>query len=451
MRQWESSSWFEQVQDWISRVLKAYGVHQNGPLYRVTLGLGATVWTVPTSEGELYFKAVAPPRVHEAELVARVAPFSRGHIPTPLAVEDSEGWLLSPSIGTSLAGDPRLADLEHTRRVFADAAELQLALSDSTEHVAEGGLPGMLPDYVPEYLEEALTTHASLPAEHPLHVSPRDADLLLQGMGTVRRAAEVLAASPLPPTLQQGALAPEQVLVPSSHRAPIMFVGWGAARWAHPFELVGTAVEQLCTSYQCEPSDEPVRTIVSAYLAPFTRFAPQSQLEDLLAPALLLSHAQRHEALMDLLLAAEPEDQAAAAPEVMALLAEALAAPPATRRSVRGHASRRQKQRGTGGRRQGTPRAHQAPPTPASPAQVAAAQAAPVPQTPAQQTPAQQRTSPQQAPAQQTPAQQRTSPQQAPAQQTPPPQTPTQQDPPQTNAGRPPVTRRSRRRAEEGS
>lgn len=346
MRQWRSSSWLEQAQDWISRVLKAYGVQQTDPLHRITLGLAATVWTVPTSEGVLYFKAAAPPRVHEAELVARVAPVSRGHVPTPLAVEATEGWLLSPSIGSSLAGDARLADLEHTRRVFADAAEMQLSFSDAAERIAEGGIPGMLPDYIPQYLEEALMTHASLPREHPLHVSAHDADLLLQGMDTVKAAAGLLDEVALPATLQQGALAPEQVLVPSSHRAPVMFVGWGAARWAHPFELVGTAVEQLCTSYQCEPGDEPVRSIVNAYLAPFTRFAPQSQLHDLLAPALLLSHAQRHEALMELLLAAEPEDQAAAAPEVMALLAEALAAPPAARRGPRGQGARARKARG---------------------------------------------------------------------------------------------------------
>lgn len=354
MRQWESSSWFEQAQDWISRVLTAYQIHQTGPLRRVSLGLAATVWTVPTSEGELYFKAAAPPRVHEAELVARIAPVSRGHVPTPLAVETTEGWMLSPSIGTSLAGDSRMTDLEHTRRVFSDAAELQLALSDSAEKVAEGGLPGMLPDYVPEYLEEALTTHASLPHDHPLHISARDADLLLQGMDTVKQAAALLQASPVPATLQQGTLAPEQVLVPSSHRAPVMFVGWGSARWAHPFELVGTAVDQLCTAYQCEPGDEPVRAIVSAYLEPFTRFAPQEALEDLLAPALLLSHAQRHETLMDLLLAADPEDQVAAGPEVMALLALALAAPPAARRGPRAHGSRAQGSRGQGTRGQGS-------------------------------------------------------------------------------------------------
>jgi len=334
---WESASWADAAQDWIDRVLEAYGVARNGELERVSRGLSATVLRVPTEAGTLFFKASAPPRAHEAELLARIAPHSRGHVPTPLAVELDEGWSLSPGLGTPLsdgrtpraAGEAaREASARTWRRAFADAADLQLAFSAAQDPLAEGGMPGFLPGQAAEYLDEALMRHASYPAGHPLHVGAADADLLARGLGAVESAAAALEAAGLPLTLQQGSLLPSQIVAPSASRAPTMFIGWGEARWSHPFGLIGEAVQRMCEVYGVEPTQEPVRSMVRAYLAPFEACAGAggADLVDLIGPASLVAAAQRHEALMELLDDADPADQEAASPEVMRLLATALAA-----------------------------------------------------------------------------------------------------------------------------
>lgn len=336
MQQWESASWNSSVQDWISRVLDAYGVSQAGPLERVTHGLGAVVFSVPTEAGPLYFKAAAPTRSHEAELVSRIAPRSKGLIPQPLAVELDEGWMLSPGLGDTLSEQPVPRDPGGWRRVFAEAASLQTALSAAAEELAEGGMPGFLPDSAAEYLNGALLLHAQLPPEHPLHISGEDAEMLAQGLATVEDATSRLAAVPVPLTLQQGTLDPAQILVPASARASHLFIGWADARWSHPFGLVGETVQRLCEVHGVEPSQEPVRSMLLAYLEPFTDAAPVSELVELLGPASLVAQAQRHEALVELLLLADPEDQAAYAPEALRRLAGALATPGRTsRRSAR--------------------------------------------------------------------------------------------------------------------
>lgn len=336
MRQWESSSWSDSVQDWISRVLSNYGVTQTGPYRRVTLDLAATVLEVPTEAGVLYFKATAPARSHEAEIVAKIAGHSRGHVPSPLAIAPDEGWFLSPGMGSTVTTPAADLPAKHWNRVFSDAAQLQLSLAGAAEDLAEGGVPGLLPNQTAEYLDEALTMQASLPAEHPLHISGADADLLSNGLAVVEEAATILAAVEIPMTLQQGTLNPSQVLVPASTRAPLMFIGWGAARWSHPFGLIGPAVQELCSMHACEPNQEPVRSMVAAYLEPFTHLAPAAELEEMLAPAALLAYAQRYQASMDLLMGADREEQAAAAPEVMRLLGTALATPErSSRRSAK--------------------------------------------------------------------------------------------------------------------
>lgn len=322
VRQWESSSWLEQTQDWTDRVLSAVGVDRNGDAERVSLSLAATVWRVPTTEGDLFFKASAPPRAHEAELVTRLAPYSGGHIPVPLAVEPDEGWLLSPGIGRPATIASDLADPAQTSRIFSDAADLQLRVAAAPPDVlAEGGMPGLLPADLPAVVEEALGAHAQLPEQDPLHLAPEYADALLSRLEDVQAAADALVASGIPATLQQGELRAEQVLIPSSRRAPVMFIGWGEARWAHPFELIGSAVMRACSRFGVEPDAEPVRGMVDAYLARFSAHGSPDELRELLAPALMLSHAQRHEALMDLARAAEPEDRQVLAPRILEQLA----------------------------------------------------------------------------------------------------------------------------------
>lgn len=322
VRQWESSSWLGQAKDWIDRVLLALGVDRAGEAERVTLGLTATVLRIPTSEGDLYFKASAPPRSHEAELVTRLAPHAGGHIPVPLAVEPDEGWLLSPGLGRPPAPED-LSDPVGLRRIMADAADLQIRIAAAPQDVlAEGGMPGLLPADLPAIIEDALTMHASLPQDDPLHLRPEDAEALFQRMPQVSHAAQLLADSGVPASIQQGELRPEQVLLASSRRVPVMFVGWGEARWAHPFELVGSAVGRLCVRLEAEPDTEPVRGIVDAYLARFDAYGSVDELRELLVPALMLSHAQRHEALLELITAAEPADRLAAAPQVFDHLAQ---------------------------------------------------------------------------------------------------------------------------------
>lgn len=356
MKQWESASWNASVQDWISRVLEAYDVAQAGPLERVSHGLGAIVFSVPTEAGPLYFKAAAPTRTHEAELVSRIAPHSKGLVPQPLAVELDEGWMLSPGLGVTLATQTVPRDPGGWRRVFGEAAALQTSLSAAADELAEGGMPGFLPAAAADYLDTALLRHAQLPAGSPLHISGEDAELLSQGLATVEDATRRLAAVAVPFTLQQGTLDPEQILVPESARASHLFIGWADARWSHPFGLVGEAVQRLCEVHGVEPTQEPVRSTLLAYLDPFSDAAPVAELVELLGPASLVAQAQRHEALMELLLLADPEDQAKHAPEALRLLAGALATP--------GRASRRSARAGSrGSARQGLRTQASAPPS----------------------------------------------------------------------------------------
>lgn len=325
MRRWGSSSWLDSVQTWINRVCEAYQVEQTGRLERVDTTLGSTVLALTTQAGDLYFKAGAPTRQHEARLVATAAPFSGGRIQAPLAIESQRGWMLTPG-----AGIPLSHSTDRTpgmwRRALSEAAQLQLELSEHKETLSEFA-DGMLPTDVPYYLEDALALHASLPKDHPFHVSETDVEWLTSKAEVVTAAAAVLTESSLPMTLVQGNLGASQIIVPWSHRAPLVFLGWGGASIGHPFGILGPVLDELTEGFGAEIDEEPVLSALNDYLDVWAAFGSREELLDLVGPAILLANAQRHRYLMDLLRDADLKDQTAAAPEVMRVLAAACAVP----------------------------------------------------------------------------------------------------------------------------
>jgi hypothetical protein len=330
VQQWESSAWLGQVDAWVTRVLTTYEVERTGPLTRHNQSLSSTVFTAPTQAGSVYVKAPAPLRRGEAEVVALAAPHSDGHLVAPLAVEPSEGWLLTPATGTSLADSTRAArrrgdhSLPLTARVLADAAATQHAFLDLSEELDRAGLlVRLMPVGLAPGAQVAVEAHASLPDDHPLSLTAEDARALLKGLPRVERAAETLMASTVPQTLVPSALSLSDILVPSSKRAPVAFLGWGAARWTHPFSWVAPLIQEASLR-----SDEAeLSSAVEAYLDAFVGHGSPDELAALFGPAESLATLQQHQDLMELLLAAEPADQAAGAPEAFRLLREIFGEP----------------------------------------------------------------------------------------------------------------------------
>ncbi|WP_291279922.1 hypothetical protein [Galactobacter sp.] len=330
VRQWESQTWVDQVDAWVSHVLTTYGVERTGGLTLHSRGLSSVVFTAATQAGSVYLKVPAPIRATEADLVSLIAPHAQGHVVEPLAVEPEEGWILSPGTGQSLA------DLTHTARrrgdtsptltprVMTGATETQLALSGIADELTGAGLlAGLLPGDMEFHLAEAVERHSSLPAEHPLALMGADAQQLMKRVPQASESGARLASAGIPETLVPSALSLSDVLIPRSRRSPVAFLGWGMARWSHPFSWVAPLFNELSV----RSTEVELAAAMEAYVAGFASYGNADQLAGLFGPAESLAALQQHQDLMDLLLAAEPEDQVAAAPQAFMLLRDALRMP----------------------------------------------------------------------------------------------------------------------------
>jgi hypothetical protein len=65
---WIQSSWLEQANRWIDNELYQHGIQRLGAIAQPHIRHWSTVLRVPTSEGDIYFKAVIPNLAYEAAL-----------------------------------------------------------------------------------------------------------------------------------------------------------------------------------------------------------------------------------------------------------------------------------------------------------------------------------------------------------------------------------------------
>jgi hypothetical protein len=100
---WHRADWLEQATAWIRE-----RVDVTGEIEQPHARWWSTVRRVPTADGDLFFKAVAPVHRFEAALTARLAELQPGRVPEVVDVDAERGWCLMRDAG------PRLRELVDT-------------------------------------------------------------------------------------------------------------------------------------------------------------------------------------------------------------------------------------------------------------------------------------------------------------------------------------------------
>src|SRR5437016_1843638 len=130
---WEDSAFLAAARTWIESPLAGLGLELAGVIGQPHVRLWSTVLRVPTAEGDVYFKAVAPIHRFEAALTGLLAELQPGRVPEVIAVDAERGWMLMRDGGTRLRElvETR-ADLHHWERLLPEYAQLQIEMTPQT-------------------------------------------------------------------------------------------------------------------------------------------------------------------------------------------------------------------------------------------------------------------------------------------------------------------------------
>ena len=268
---WTEPDWLESVHDWIRLQLERVGLEAVGKIEQPHVRPWSTVLRAPTSSGPVWFKANAPALAHEAAVVEILAGRRPDLLPELLATDLERGWMLQAN------GGIRLREvLEENRnydvweQILPLCAELQIAVAADQERLLAAGAPDRRLTMLPGQFEELLGEKEALAS-----LTENELDRLHKLIPRIAADCRELEAYALPATIQHDDLHDGQVFV---REGRYLFFDWGDACVSHPFFTLVVTLAVLAHRLELEHGAPELDRFRDAYLEPWTRFRPRSEL-----------------------------------------------------------------------------------------------------------------------------------------------------------------------------
>lgn len=252
---------------WIHARVAELGLAITGRIEQPHLQPWSTVLRVPTTEGDLYFKASAPVQAFEVPLLAVLREDFADRLPEVLSYDVERAWMLMRDAGVPLREVVKTPhDVHHWLATVPLYAEMQIAAAQRVTELLDLGVPDLRLARLPDAFDE-LVARADLAADEraALHgVRPR-----------LAAVCEELAQDGIPETLQHNDLHFNNVLVRDGrHR----IFDWGDSSISHPFQTMRVTISFLMWTLGIEGDDEIDRQVRDAYLEPWSTYGTTNAL-----------------------------------------------------------------------------------------------------------------------------------------------------------------------------
>ena len=269
---WTEPDWLESVHDWIRLQLERVGLEAAGKIEQLHVRPWSTVLRAPTSSGPVWFKANAPALAHEAAVVEILAGRRPDLLPELLATDLERGWMLQANGGIRLREVlEENRNYEVWEQILPLYAELQIAVAADQERLLAAGAPDRRLTMLAGQFEELLGEKEALAS-----LTENELDRLHKLIPRIAADCGELEAYALPQTIQHDDLHDGQVFVRDGR---YLFFDWGDACVSHPFFTLVVTLAVLAHRLELEHGAPELDRFRDAYLEPWTRFRPRSELE----------------------------------------------------------------------------------------------------------------------------------------------------------------------------
>jgi hypothetical protein len=260
---WTEPAWRGIADAWIEQQLSLGGAERTGEIAQVHVRPWSTVMRVPTTAGDVFFKANAPSLKFEAALVTLLAARRPDCVPPLLGADLERGWMLMGDAGTRLR---ELVAEERSLACWLDVlplyAGLQIDLAGQIDEMLAAGVPDLRLAHLPEAAEAMLDDLGALGAN--------EAQRTAEAMPGVREDCARLAWFGLPETIEHDDLHDGQVFVKDGR---YLLLDWGDACVSHPFFTLAVTLDGfIAWGVDDVEHSEDTAPYLDAYLAPFAGY-----------------------------------------------------------------------------------------------------------------------------------------------------------------------------------
>jgi hypothetical protein len=267
---WSQPDWLETASAWIHTTLTRQQIAVTGPIEQPHIRPWSTVLRVPTSAGDLYFKANVPMLAHEPALTEALARWRPDCMLQLVATDLDRGWLLMRDAGVTLRSQIQSAEeLTRWHSVLTTYANVQIELSDRCDELLALGTLDRRLSVLPQQYAQLLSDTQSLRIDLPDGLTADEYQRLRELTPQFAALCEQLAQYRIPETLHHDDFHDANIFV-GDDRA--VFADWAESCVAHPFFTL--LVMLRTTAYRLKLADTAPELIRlrDIYLEQWTRF-----------------------------------------------------------------------------------------------------------------------------------------------------------------------------------
>jgi hypothetical protein len=273
---WVQPEWLACATSWIRARLDEGGLALTGEIEQPHVRWWSTVLRVPTSAGDLFFKANAPPHAFEAALLVVLGRVQPGRVPHLVAVDPEQGWLLMRDGGARLRElVSSSADLFHWEEVLPAHAELQLALAPHVDELLAAGVPDERLAVLPAHLEWLLDDPEAMLVGRPNGLTTEEHQRLHGLLPEFAATCDRLASYGIPETLQHDDFHDGNIFVRDGR---YLFFDWGDSCVSHPFHTLAVTMRTIAHRLELPPGGPDLLRLRDAYLEPFSAYGSRGEL-----------------------------------------------------------------------------------------------------------------------------------------------------------------------------
>jgi hypothetical protein len=267
---WTDARWLASVKAWLYRQLEELGLQLTGAIEQPHVRAWSTVLRMPTTGGDVWFKANIPLLAYEAAALGLLAARRPDSVPRLLATDVDRGWMLMADGGQRLREVvERERDLGRWLDVLPRYGRLQIDMAEDLERLLGLGLPDRRHETLASRYEELIGRVETVTVD--------ESRRLRALVPTITELCERLACAGIPETIQHDDLHDGQVFVRDGR---YLFFDWGDACVSHPFFSMSVTLEgQLAWGLDDVEGSEDIAPYRDAYLESFRGFAAQAELQ----------------------------------------------------------------------------------------------------------------------------------------------------------------------------
>lgn len=275
---WAQAGWYDEAVAWIEASLAQRGYRQAGPVEQVRCWQRCCLLRIPTTAGDVYFKALPQMFAHEPALLASLAARHPQQVPVPLALDPDRRWMLMADIGGLPIHDvPEVTRWEEAVRAYG---RIQIDYASRVGELLALGSPDRRLAAMSAWIDPLLSDTAALQPGFPNDLTEAEIQTFRELAPALKAACEALRGFAVPETLEHGDFCTGNIQI--TERGPVIF-DWSDSCVAHPFFSLGWLFTMLEWVF---PGESGVRArLRDAYLEPWTVYEPLNRLRQAYALA----------------------------------------------------------------------------------------------------------------------------------------------------------------------